>query len=97
MAIKGIKNNNENLDYVNINTSGTEYWNLTSEELEAKTIELGMGELSDSGAISLPTVCTVPLTLFLASRSRFGVTAASNGVVQLSDLSGRSPTPSNKT
>ena len=53
--------------------------------------------MSDSGAIPFPTEITSPINPFFVNLSRFGVTAASNGVLPLRSGWGRSPTPSNKT
>jgi len=55
MAIKGIKNSSANLNYLNINTSGDEYWNLNSDELEQKILDLKLGILSDKGAVVINT------------------------------------------
>lgn len=55
MAIKGSKNSSASLNYLNINTSGDEYWNLSSDELENKIIDLKLGIIADSGAVVINT------------------------------------------
>lgn len=55
MAIKGNKNPSANLNYLNINTSEKEFWNLSSEELENKILELKQGVVTNTGAISIST------------------------------------------
>ncbi len=55
MAINGIKNSSANLNYLKINTSQDEYWNLNSDELEKKILDLKLGILSDTGAVVINT------------------------------------------
>ena len=55
MAIKGKKNPIANLNYLDINTSGVEYWNLSSDELEKKVLDLKQGIVTNTGAIAIST------------------------------------------
>ncbi|MGB0885223.1 MAG: phosphoenolpyruvate carboxykinase (ATP), partial [Chitinophagales bacterium] len=55
MAIIGVKSTKASLSELNIATSKTEYWNLNSEELANKTVELGQGVFADSGALCIKT------------------------------------------
>ena len=54
MAETGKKNPAAKLEDLGINASNT-YWNLTSEELTEKTVELGQGTLTDMGALAVNT------------------------------------------
>jgi phosphoenolpyruvate carboxykinase (ATP) len=55
MAIAGHKNPNVDLDTVGIKNTGTQYWNLTPEELIEETIRRGQGVLNDTGALAVDT------------------------------------------
>lgn len=50
----GLKNPSANLAAVGLNVE-TAHWNLSPEELTQKTIELGQGELNDTGALCVNT------------------------------------------
>ena len=50
----GLKNSNANLADAGLNVA-TAHWNLSSEELTQKTIELGQGELNDTNALCVST------------------------------------------
>ncbi len=54
MADIGKKNPAAKLENVGINPSNA-YWNLTSEELAKKTVELGQGTITDMGALAVNT------------------------------------------
>jgi len=55
MAIIGNKNLEANLSYLNINTTGKQFWNLNSEELANKTVELKQGVFANTGALVVET------------------------------------------
>jgi len=50
----GLKNPTANLAAIGLNVE-TAHWNLSPEELTKKTIELGQGELNDTGALCVST------------------------------------------
>jgi hypothetical protein len=54
MAEIGKKNPAAKLEDLGIKASNS-YWNLSSEELTKKTIELGQGTLTDMGALAVNT------------------------------------------
>ncbi|MBN4081678.1 phosphoenolpyruvate carboxykinase (ATP) [bacterium AH-315-C07] len=51
----GIKSKNANLEQLGLGNVEKAYWNLTPEELTAKTIEKGQGSLSSTGALAVDT------------------------------------------
>jgi phosphoenolpyruvate carboxykinase (ATP) len=51
----GIKNPATKLTSYGLNPSGTVYWNLSQTELIETTIKAGLGELTDTGALSIKT------------------------------------------
>jgi phosphoenolpyruvate carboxykinase (ATP) len=50
----GLKNASANLAEIGLNVA-TAHWNLSPEELTQKTLELGQGELNDTGALCVST------------------------------------------
>lgn len=50
----GLKNSSANLAAIGLNVA-TAHWNLSPEELTQKTLELGQGELNDTGALCVST------------------------------------------
>jgi phosphoenolpyruvate carboxykinase (ATP) len=50
----GLKNSSANLAAIGLNVA-TAHWNLSPEELTKKTLELGQGELNDTGALCVST------------------------------------------
>ena len=55
MAMQGNKTANASLEDLGINTSKTEFWNLSPKELAEKTVALDQGKFADNGAISINT------------------------------------------
>lgn len=55
MAIIGNKKANASINELGIQTSQNEYWNLSPEELATKTVDLGQGKFSDTGALAVNT------------------------------------------
>ena len=55
MATIGKKNANATLNYLYIENQATEFWNLSSEELAEKAVQLNQAVYADSGAIALNT------------------------------------------
>jgi phosphoenolpyruvate carboxykinase (ATP) len=50
----GLKNSSANLAAIGLNVA-TAHWNLSPEELTQKTLDLGQGELNDTGALCVST------------------------------------------
>lgn len=55
MKISGIKNKQSNLSDYGLHHTAISYWNLTPAELVEHTIQRGLGELADSGALVVDT------------------------------------------
>lgn len=55
MAIIGKKNTKASLKDLNINSLGSEFWNLSSKELADKAVNLGQGVYASSGALCINT------------------------------------------
>jgi len=55
MAVQGNKTANASLKDLGINTSKTEFWNLSSEELADKTVALNQGIYANNGAVAVNT------------------------------------------
>ena len=55
MAIIGKKNTKASLKELNINSSVSEFWNLSSKELADKAVALGQGVYAASGALCINT------------------------------------------
>lgn len=55
MTVQGNKPNNTTLETIGLNTSKTEFWNLSPEKLATLTDELGQGKFADNGAIAVNT------------------------------------------
>lgn len=55
MKVEGDKNPQANLEALGITNTGTQYWNLTPEELVEHTIRLNQGVLNDTGALAVDT------------------------------------------
>lgn len=55
MENQGIKNNPATLESLGVKQVKAAFWNLSPEELIAKTIQLGQGTLADNGALAIET------------------------------------------
>ena len=55
MNIQGVKNPNATLDSLGITNTGTQFWNLSPEELTQHTLDLKQGTLNDTGALVINT------------------------------------------
>ena len=55
MNIQGVKNPNATIESLGINNTGTQYWNLSPEELTQHTLDLKQGVLNDTGALVVNT------------------------------------------
>ncbi len=55
MKVKGKKNPQANLDYLGLTGAASEYWNALPEDLMEESIEQGMAQLADNGAILVET------------------------------------------
>lgn len=55
MTVQGNKPNNTTLETIGLNTSKTEFWNLSPEKLATLTDELRQGKFADNGAIAVNT------------------------------------------
>jgi phosphoenolpyruvate carboxykinase (ATP) len=55
MSNSGKTSMKNSIDYLGLKTSGNEFWNLTPEQLANKTVELGQGVFSNTGALAVNT------------------------------------------
>ena len=55
MNVVGPKNPNANLETIGIKNTGTQFWNLSPEELVQQTLQRHQGVLSDTGALAIDT------------------------------------------
>ncbi|HAP00354.1 MAG TPA: phosphoenolpyruvate carboxykinase (ATP) [Bacteroidetes bacterium] len=55
MNESGIKNSNSNLNSLGLGKANNAFWNLSQTELAEKSIQLNLGTLTDTGALSIKT------------------------------------------
>ena len=55
MNIQGKKGANASIESLGINNTGTQYWNLSPEELTQHALDKKQGVLNDTGALAINT------------------------------------------